>query len=51
MHVHTPKRTKVERISLDNEWCEKSTDELDSYYDAHIIPKMLSPLHKPSHIL
>ena len=49
--VYTPKGTEVERIWLDTEWYEKSIAELDSYYDAHILPEILSPLHKPSYVL
>ena len=49
--VYTPKGTEVERIWLDTEWYEKSIAKLDSYYDAHILPEILSPLHKPSYVL
>ena len=49
--VYTPKGTEVERIWLDIEWCEKRIEELDSYYDAYIVPEILSPLHKPSYVL
>ena len=49
--VYAPKGTEVERIWLDSEWCEKSIVELDSYYDAHVIPEILSPLHKPLYVL
>ena len=41
--MYTLKGTEVERTwLLDTEWCEKSVVELDSYYDAHTIPKILT---------
>ena len=41
--MYTQKGTEVERTwLLDTEWCEKSVVELDSYYDAHTIPKILT---------
>ena len=32
-------------------WCKCSITELDSYYEAYILPEILSPLYKPSHVL
>ena len=49
--VYTPKGIAVERISLDIEWCDVGIAELDSYYDAHILPEILAPMYKPSYVL
>jgi len=42
--VYTTKGIAVERIWLDSEWCKCSITELDSYYEAYILPEILSPL-------
>ena len=49
--VYTPKGIEVERIWLDIEWSEKCITELDSYYEAYILPEILHPSYKPSYIL
>ena len=49
--VYTPKGIAVERISLDIEWCDIRITELDSYYDAHILSEVLSPVYIPSYVL
>ena len=48
--VYTPKGIEVERIWFDIEWHQKYVllDELDSYYDAYLLPEIINPLHKPS---
>ena len=49
--IYTPKGIDVDRISLDIEWCDIRIPELDSYYDVHILPEILSPMYKPSYVL
>ena len=49
--VFTSKGIEVERIWPDTEWCTKCVTELDSYYDAYILPEILSPVYKPSCVL
>ena len=49
--VYTPKGLEAERIWLDIEWSEKCITELDSLYEAHILPEILCPSYKPSYIL
>ena len=49
--VYTPKGLEVERIWLDIEWSEKCITELDSYYEAYVLPEILCPSYKPSYIL
>ena len=48
--VYIPKDIEVERIWLDIEWHQKYVVELNSYYDAYLLPKIINPLHKPSHV-
>ena len=48
--VYTPKGIEVERIWLDIEWHQKYVVELDSYYDAYLLPEIMNPLHKPSYV-
>ena len=49
--VYTPKGVEVERIWLDIEWCEECITGLDGYYKAYVLPEILCPSYKPSHIL
>ena len=49
--VFTLKGIEVERIYLDIDWCNTYITELDSYFDAYMLPEIVSPLHKPSYIL
>ena len=49
--VFTLKGMEVERIWPDMEWWTKCVTELDSYYDAYMLPEILCPIHKPSHVL
>ena len=46
--VFTSKGIEVERIWPDTEWCTKCVTELDSYYDAYMLPEIVSPVFKPS---
>ena len=43
--VYTPKGTEVERIWLNTEWYKKVWNWIVSYYDAYVLPEILSPLH------
>ena len=49
--VFTSKGIEVEWIWPDLEWCTKCVTELDSYYDAYMLPEILSPVYKPSYVL
>ena len=49
--VYITKGIAVERIWLDPEWCKCSITELDSFYEAYMLPEILSPLYKPSNML
>ena len=49
--MFTPKGIEVERIWPDTEWYTKCVTELDSYYDAYMLPEILTPVYKPSCVL
>jgi len=49
--VFTSKGIEVERIWPDLEWCTKCVTELDGYYDAYMLPEILSPVYKLSYVL
>jgi hypothetical protein len=40
----------VERTWLDIEWCNQYIPELESYFDCHMLPEIVSPKYKPSYI-
>ena len=46
--VYTLKGVAVERIYADTEWC---IPELESYFDAYMLPEIISPVYKPSYVL
>ena len=49
--VYTQKGLALERIWLDTEWCNHHIPELESYFDAYMLPEIVSPTCKPSYIL
>ena len=49
--VFTLKGIEVRRILLDTSWCNTHIPELESYLDAYMLPEILHPSCKPSHIL
>lgn len=49
--VYTLKGVAIERIFLDTEWCDKYILELESYFDAYMLPEIVFPRLKPPHIL
>ena len=49
--VFTLKGIEVERIYLDVDWCNIHITELESYFDAYMLPEIVSPTHKPSYVL
>ena len=49
--VFTLKGVEVQRIWLDTSWCNKHIPELESYFDAYMLPEILHPSCKPSHVL
>ena len=49
--VFIPRSVEVQRIWLDVDWYNTYITELESYFDAHMLPEIVSPLHKPSYIL
>ena len=49
--VYTTKGVAVERISLDTSWCNTAIPELESYFDAYVLPEIVNPMYKPSFVL
>ena len=49
--VFTLKDIEVQRIWLDTSWCNTHIPELKSYFDAYMLPEILHPSCKSSHIL
>lgn len=49
--VYTLKGVAVERIYADTEWCNLYIPELESYFDAYMLPEIVNPMYKPSYIL
>ena len=41
--VFTLKGIEVQRIWLDTSWCNKYVPELESYFDAYMLPEILQP--------
>ena len=44
------KGVAVERIWLDTNWCELCILQLDSYFDAYMLPEIICPKLKPSYV-
>lgn len=49
--VYTTKGVAIERILLDTNWCSTATPELESYFDAYMLPEIVNPMYKPSFVL
>ena len=49
--VYTTKGVAVERILLDTNWCSTAIPELESYFDAYMLPEIVNPMYKPSFVL
>ena len=48
--IYTLKGVATERIWLDTDWCNLHISELKSYYDAYMIPEIISGNLKPSYV-
>ena len=46
--VYTTKGVAIEQISIDATWYGT---ELESYFDAYMLPEIVNPMYKPSFIL
>jgi hypothetical protein len=49
--VYTLKGVAVERLYLDTDWCNIFLPELESYFDAYMLPEIIDPTLKPNYIL
>ena len=49
--VYTLKGVAVERIFLDTEWCNTYIPELESYFDAYMLPEIVCGACKPSYYI
>ena len=49
--VFTTKGILVERIFLDPVWCTTYVPQLEEYFSYHMLPEIVYPQYKPSHIL
>ena len=49
--VFTTKGILVERIFLDPMWCTTYVPQLEEYFSYHMLPEIVYPQYKPSHIL
>ena len=49
--IYTKEGVAVERIYLDTNWCNSYIPELESYFDAWMLPEIVEPRLKPSHYL
>ena len=50
-YVYTTKGVDIEQISIDATWCGTAIPELESYFDAYMLPEIVNPMYKPSFIL
>lgn len=49
--VYTTKGIGIERIWLDTAWCNTCIPELESYFDAYMLPEIVNPMYKPPYVL
>ena len=49
--VFTTKGILVKRIFLDPMWCTTYVPQLEEYFSYHMLPEIVYPQYKPSHIL